>query len=437
MAIDRKRGGRGSGGEAGDDGRGERQAKGELLTSSDVRTGLIPLRTKGLTPVQYSVVDGLAIFEGDIVLGTVEEVERRTMMSREALPEAVAITGDRFRWANCRIPYTIDPALTNQARVTDAIAHWEASTNYRFVVRTTEPDWVTFRPGGGCSSHVGRQGGQQFVNLADGCLRGQVIHEIGHVVGLWHEQSREDRDLFVQIRWENIEPAAVHNFNQHIADGDDIGAYDYGSIMHYGRTAFSRNGQDTIVPINPAGAQIGQRTALSAGDVAAANSLCTGGGGGVTIKETIKDVLKDGTLDTRKELIKDIRLDTRKEIIHDTRKELIHDKRWDPIDPFGPRKLDPIQPGVIRPGTLRPVIGGAGNALPFVMATKHQAPGAETGGGAGGAAAEQVMQLDAQLQAIADALAQAQSNVDGLQQQYDETMALLNAAMADYDQGTR
>jgi predicted Zn-dependent protease len=108
----------------------------------------------------------------------------------------VAISGAQFRWTTCTIPYTIDSTLPTQARVTDAIAHWQQHTNFRFVVRSTEADYVTFRPSSGCSSMVGRQGGQQFVNLGAGCTTGNAIHEIGHVVGLWHEQSREEQSTY-------------------------------------------------------------------------------------------------------------------------------------------------------------------------------------------------------------------------------------------------
>jgi hypothetical protein len=287
---------------------------------------------------------------------------------------------------------------------------------------------------------VGRQGGQQFVNLGSGCTTGNTIHEIGHVVGLWHEQSREDRDTFVTIIWNKIQAGFEHNFNQHIADGDDVGAYDYGSIMHYPRTAFSVDGSDTIVPVDPA-ANIGQRTALSAGDIAAANSLCP-------------KPLKEAPIDTIKELRKDIRLDTQKELIIDTLKEQIKDRvkevakdiikdggldpgkrvGGDVILPGPGQVIQPVLPGggagVLQPGLVRP-----GGALPFAVAAPHHAPAAGAGASAGGGAgsADRAAQLDAQLQSLAEALLQTESSRQALQQQYDETAALLKQALDEAD----
>lgn len=256
-----------------------------LLASDDVRTGFISGATFRNKTVQYSVVDGLAIFEGCIVLGTVEEMEKKTAAVRtgqedELEPRGVFIPDQRYRWPNGIVPYQIAPNLPHQGRVNDAIAHWQENTAIRFVQRNNSnasqyPNYVYFRPADGCWSYVGRQGGKQDIGLANGCGLGSTIHEIAHALGIWHEQSREDRDRHIQIHWENIKPGHEHNFNQHITDGDDHGSYDYDSIMHYGATAFSKNGQPTITTIPP-GRTIGQRNTLSQTDIATIQFLYSG-----------------------------------------------------------------------------------------------------------------------------------------------------------------
>ena len=52
-----------------------------------------------------------------------------------------------------------------------------------------------------CCSYVGRQKrGAQKMALDHGCLiHGILLHELGHVIGFWHEQNRPDRDDYIQV----------------------------------------------------------------------------------------------------------------------------------------------------------------------------------------------------------------------------------------------
>ncbi len=262
------------------------------LNEGKVRYSYITGVNFGLTKVFYTAINGLAVFEGDIILGTVERMERirreveaiavsdnqRSLITPE---RGIAITGGSFRWPEGVIPYQIDTGFPDSQRVIDAINHINAFTNLRLLLRDSEAAYVSFIQGLGCKSPVGMRpvGDQpQQINLGARCDWPRVVHEICHSAGLWHEQSREDRDSYVDYHPENvkIEPGEDHkrNFNQHITDGDDIGAYDYDSIMHYARNEFSIDkDKDTLTPTFNPNREIGQRRGLSAGDVATINYL--------------------------------------------------------------------------------------------------------------------------------------------------------------------
>jgi hypothetical protein len=225
--------------------------------------------------IAYEVHHGRAIWEGDIDLGPAEEIASAPERVRTDGPRlGVVRDGSKARWVGAVVPYVIDANLPQPSRVTGAMSHIANNTGkVTFVPRTTQRDYVRFVRSNGCASSVGKVGGAQLVYLADGCSTGNTIHEISHALGMYHEQSRCDRDSYVRILTENIVRGYENNFSVQCGSASDVLSYDEGSIMHYDPYAFSANGLPTIVSLRGLDRLMGQRSGLSNTDAGTINSM--------------------------------------------------------------------------------------------------------------------------------------------------------------------
>ena len=78
----------------------------------------------------------------------------------------------------------------------------------------------------------------------NGCIfKKTILHELGHIIGLQHEQSRKDRDESLVIVYKNVSPSEYHNFDKKLDVNDIRIPYDYCSIMQYRPRSFSKTGE--------------------------------------------------------------------------------------------------------------------------------------------------------------------------------------------------
>lgn len=225
---------------------------------------LLQMRSQiGPNAVEFTVHQGLAIAFGDVMLGKLPEGSN--------LQKGYFEARNPQNWDRPEIAYIINADLPDPSRVQKAIDYFNQHTPVRFVPLTQQTDALVFEPGPeNCYSYLGRVGGMQPITLSPKCQWQEIAHEIMHALGFIHEQSRMDRDQFIDIVWENIEPQFRPQFNlapESFMEALKDSEFDYQSLMLYEPYDFSIRSDlvtmrsRTPVPIAP------KRYGLSASDL--------------------------------------------------------------------------------------------------------------------------------------------------------------------------
>jgi len=220
------------------------------------------------SPEEGNMVEGDMELSPDQMAAFMEQMEKKNSFA--SIKAGLWFTNGK----RDTIKYYIDPQISGaNSAIAAAIADYHKYTCIRFQKYSSKPSGphLFFTTGRGCSSPVGKGSSGNSIRLARGCWRkGTIMHEIGHSIGLFHEQSRPDRDQYVIIRFENIIEKNKFNFNKLKTDRIDSRGtpYDYDSMMHYGSYFFTKNRQMTIqTKDSSAQRRIGQRNGFSRIDI--------------------------------------------------------------------------------------------------------------------------------------------------------------------------
>uniref|UniRef100_A0A7I5E5X6 Metalloendopeptidase n=2 Tax=Haemonchus contortus TaxID=6289 RepID=A0A7I5E5X6_HAECO len=160
------------------------------------------------------------------------------------------------------IPYIITGRYdsSEKATIAEAMRRIQRNTCIRFKPRTTERDYIDIQnqKGEGCYTNVGRVGGRGVLmleaNSQETCMEPEIVlHELMHVIGLWHEHMRADRDKYIKVLYQNIPQNYWSQFEKVTSqEATTYGIpYDYRSVMHYGKKAFAFPGKISMQTTDP------------------------------------------------------------------------------------------------------------------------------------------------------------------------------------------
>ncbi|GMR61097.1 hypothetical protein PMAYCL1PPCAC_31292, partial [Pristionchus mayeri] len=180
------------------------------------------------------------LYEGDIIL---TNKQLSYVMANETERAKRQASMDTPIWGTTPIPFSFAAGVSEQMKsiVRAATAFWTANTCVNFQENGAGEDKILVVNGGGCYSFVGRVGKTQQLSLQnDGCNSlSTATHELEHALGVYHEQSRADRDDYVRVNKDNIPYGYQSNFNKYPTSSSMGLPYDFGSNMHYTSDSFA------------------------------------------------------------------------------------------------------------------------------------------------------------------------------------------------------
>jgi hypothetical protein len=225
-------------------------------------------------PVTYQIINGRNIYQGDIILENVQPMPT----VGGAHPASVGLADSNFLWpifnGVAQIPYVIDSGSLDVANIQSAISIYNSTFAgvIQFVPHTTQSNWVDINlngfANGSCEAEEGdAHNGEQMVNGATNCTVPTILHEFGHVTGVWHEQSRDDASQYVTINENSVIKGSIGDFEPSVEnDQQNLTLYDFASVMQYPPFSFARNAGPALDSIPP-GMPLSNLVGYSAADV--------------------------------------------------------------------------------------------------------------------------------------------------------------------------
>lgn len=208
-------------------------------------------------------IDSLYIFQGDMVF-------KEKDLSFLCPLRSGGRSQSSYYWPGGKVYYSYDPSLSalDTLKCRAAMNILMANTSVTFEPKkTNSSNYVIFVSSSATQSNVGMIGGGQYIELDTSWVTyGNIMHEILHSLGFFHEHCRLDRDNYIVVYPQNIEYGYESQFQKYPSTiGLDFGSLDFDSIMMYSSWAFSKNGLATMRKTDGT-TFYHQRDSLSSGD---------------------------------------------------------------------------------------------------------------------------------------------------------------------------